>query len=75
MASATAVASSMSSTPARRLHYQQSQLSNGSYSLNQNFAAGEILNLNDSLSLPTISINPLVTIVYSNTTLSQGMLE
>jgi len=74
MASATAVASSMSSIPARRLHYQ-SQISNGSYSLNQNFASGEILNLNDSLSLPTISINPLVTIVYSNTTLSQGMLE
>jgi len=74
MASGTAVASSMSSTAARRLHYQ-SQIPNGSHSLNQTFSPGDTLNLNDSFSASTISINPLVTIVYSNTSLSQGMRE
>jgi hypothetical protein len=76
MASATAIASSISSATTRRLHYQ-SQISNGSLALNHSpsFSVGEPTNLNDSFSSPSISINPLITIVYSNSSLSQGMLE
>lgn len=70
---ASAIASSMSSAATRRLHYQ-AQISNASNSLNQSFSGGEQMNLNDSFSASTISINPLVTIVYSNGALSQGML-
>jgi hypothetical protein len=73
MASTTAVASSASSGAARRLHYQP-QISNASLSLNQSFSAGEPSNLNDSFSSPTVSINPLVTIIYTNASLAQGML-
>ncbi|CAF0730750.1 unnamed protein product [Rotaria sordida] len=70
MTSATALASSISSTTGRRLHYQ-SQISNTSLSLNQNFSIGEPSNLNESFSSSTIPINPLVTIVYSNASLLQ----
>jgi hypothetical protein len=73
MASATAVASSISSTATRRLHYQ-SQTSNSSLLLNQSNAAGETTHQKESFSTPTMSINPLVTIIYSNSSLSQGML-
>lgn len=72
MASATAIANSLPSVATRRLHYQ-SQLSNASNSLNQSFNNGDINNLNDSFSTSTISINPLVTIVYSKGVLSPGM--
>ncbi len=73
MASATAVASSISSGATRRLHYQ-SQTSNSSLLLNQSNAAGEITHQKESFSTPTMSINPLVTIIYSTSSLSHGML-
>jgi len=68
MASAAVV---VSSTGTRRLH-NSSQISNAS--ANQNFPVGESSNFTDSFSLSSISINPLVTIVYSNASLSPGML-
>jgi hypothetical protein len=73
MASATAMTNSISSTTARRLHYQ-SQTSNASTSLNQSFTAVDQTNLNDTFPPPSITINPLVIIVYSNASLLQGML-
>ncbi|CAF2507166.1 unnamed protein product [Rotaria sp. Silwood2] len=67
---ASALASSVSSTAARRLHYQ-SQISNTSLPPNQHFSIGEPSNLTDSFSSSSIPINPLVTIVYSNASLLQ----
>lgn len=68
---ATAVASSISSTTSRRLHYQ-SQLSNASTS--SHLPNGDTSHSNESLSFSRIHGNPLITIVYSKTSLSQGIL-
>jgi len=63
------MASATSSPPARRVHYQ-SQISNASLSLSQSFPAVDLSNMNESFIYP----NPLVTIVYSTTASSKGML-
>lgn len=74
MASATATANPISSTNARRLHYQ-AQTSNTSLSLNQSFSNIDQANLNDAFSSPSVTVTPLVTIVYSNASLLQGRLS
>lgn len=65
-----AVASSMSSVATRRLHYQ-SQISNTS---GLNLSNGDTSHANESFSFSHTSGNPLITIVYSKGSLSQGIL-
>jgi hypothetical protein len=65
-----AVASSMSTATARRLHYQ-SQITNTS---GQNLSNSDASHINESFSFSHTSGNPLITIVYSKGSLSQGIL-
>jgi len=66
---ASVISRSISSPSTRRVHYQ-SQISNASLSLSQSFSAVDLSNMNESFIYP----NPLVTIVYSTTSSSKGML-
>ncbi|CAF2974121.1 unnamed protein product [Rotaria socialis] len=59
-------------SPTRRVHYQP-QLSNGILSQTQNYSIPELVNLNESFSSSYAHFNPLVTIIYSNASLSKGM--
>ncbi|UJR35893.1 hypothetical protein I4U23_028636 [Adineta vaga] len=70
MAAATVATHSVSSMSTRRLH-NQSQLSN--ISLNQNFSLHDPSNFSDSSSVSSITMTPLVTIIYSNTSSSLGI--
>jgi len=66
---ASAISRSISSPSARRVHYQ-SQISNASLSLSQTFSSIELSNMNEAFIYP----NLLVTIIYSTTSSSKGML-
>ncbi|CAF2974108.1 unnamed protein product [Rotaria socialis] len=57
-------------SPTRRVHYQP-QLSNGILSQTQNYSIPELVNLNESFSSSYAHFNPLVTIIYSNASLSK----
>ncbi len=63
----------VSTSSTRRVHYQP-QISNASVSLNQTFSMIDSSNLNESFP-SFIYTNPLVTIIYSSTSLSKGMLQ
>ncbi|CAF0972997.1 unnamed protein product [Rotaria magnacalcarata] len=57
-------------SPTRRVHYQP-QLSNGILSQTQNYSIPELVNLSESFSSSYAHFNPLVTIIYSNASLSK----
>ncbi|CAF1069409.1 unnamed protein product [Rotaria sordida] len=59
------------SSPTRRVHYQ-SQIYNNPPSLSHSLSIGESTNLNESFSSSFISSIPLITIIYSNSSLSKG---
>lgn len=65
-----AAASTMSSAATRRLHYQTQQ----AHVSTQNLSMGDTSHTNDSFSLSHTSGNPLITIIYTKGSLSQGML-
>ncbi|CAF1623990.1 unnamed protein product [Rotaria magnacalcarata] len=77
MASKTAFTSSMSSSDVRRHHHHhhQSQISNISHSLSQSFSLDDASNLTESFILSTVPTNPLITIVYTNSSLLQANME
>ncbi|CAF1069390.1 unnamed protein product [Rotaria sordida] len=58
------------SSPTRRVHYQ-SQIYNNPPSLSHSLSIGESTNLNESFSSSFISSIPLITIIYSNSSLSK----
>jgi hypothetical protein len=68
----SAVSRSVSSPSARRVHYQ-AQMSNASLSLSQSFSMTDPSNLSESIP-SYIYTNPLVTVIYSSTSSSKGML-
>ncbi|CAM4759929.1 unnamed protein product [Rotaria magnacalcarata] len=59
-------------SPTRRVHYQP-QLSNGILSQTQNYSIPELVNLSESFSSSYAHFNPLVTIIYSNASLSKAV--
>ncbi|CAF0971073.1 unnamed protein product [Rotaria sp. Silwood1] len=61
---------SVVSPVSRRVHYQ-SQIYNGSLSLNQSFSIAEPSNLNESFSSTSTFFNPLITVIYSTSSLSK----
>jgi hypothetical protein len=70
---ASVISRSISSPSTRRVHYQ-SQISNASFSLSQSFSPNEFSNINEPFSSSFVYSNPLVTVIYSTTSLSKGML-